>query len=155
MLLLRFIRIPTPDRGRARGIRPAAGEIAAQPKFIVAVFSGALGYGVMNFADRPVLDFRFGLANSTAILEQRFADRPGIEKCPFHDTGFPDERLQFLHVPSAVAPATFAASVLAGLSAPSRSLSCQWFYDRRGSELFERICELPEYYLTRPRAGRC
>jgi L-histidine Nalpha-methyltransferase len=61
----------------------------------------------------------------------------------------PSERLQFLHVPSAVAPATFAASVLDGLSASSRSLSCRWFYDRRGSELFERICELPEYYLTR------
>jgi dimethylhistidine N-methyltransferase len=61
----------------------------------------------------------------------------------------PSERLQFLHVPSAVAPDTFAASVLAGLSAPARSLSCRWFYDRRGSELFERICELPEYYLTR------
>src|SRR5438067_384257 len=61
----------------------------------------------------------------------------------------PSERLQFLHVPSAVAPATFAASVLAGLSAPSRTLSCRWFYDRCGSDLFERICELPEYYLTR------
>lgn len=61
----------------------------------------------------------------------------------------PSERLQFLHVPSAVAATTFAASVLDGLAAPSRSLSCRWFYDRRGSELFERICELPEYYLTR------
>jgi MFS family permease len=47
--LLRFIRIPVPsaaERGAAG--RPLA-EIAAQPKFIVAVLSAAIGYGVMNF----------------------------------------------------------------------------------------------------------
>lgn len=49
MLLLRFIRIPTPDaRTQAAPGRPLA-EIAAQPKFIVAVMAGAIGYGVMNF----------------------------------------------------------------------------------------------------------
>ncbi len=49
LLLLRFIRIPTPDAKTrvARG-RPLR-EIASQPKFIVAVLSGAIGYGVMNF----------------------------------------------------------------------------------------------------------
>jgi MFS family permease len=49
MLLLRFIRIPTPSAAeRAASGRPLA-VIAAQPKFIVAVFSGAVSYGVMNF----------------------------------------------------------------------------------------------------------
>jgi len=43
----------------------------------------------------------------------------------------------------------FRAEVLAGLSARPRSLSPRWFYDRRGSELFEEITRLPEYYLTR------
>jgi MFS family permease len=49
LALLRFVRIPTPDTRTqtARG-RPLA-VIAAQPKFIVAVLSGAIGYGVMNF----------------------------------------------------------------------------------------------------------
>ena len=49
MLLLRFLRIPdpTPASQQARG-RPLA-AIAAQPKFIVAVLCGAIGYGVMNF----------------------------------------------------------------------------------------------------------
>jgi len=49
LLLLRFVRIPTPDAKTqaARG-RPLA-EIVAQPKFIVAVMAGAIGYGVMNF----------------------------------------------------------------------------------------------------------
>ena len=49
MLLLRFIRIPMPDaKTQAAPGRPLA-VIAAQPKFITAVMSGAIGYGVMNF----------------------------------------------------------------------------------------------------------
>ncbi|MEW5972470.1 MAG: L-histidine N(alpha)-methyltransferase [Pseudomonadota bacterium] len=39
--------------------------------------------------------------------------------------------------------------VLGGLSSTPRTLPPKLFYDRRGSELFEAICELPEYYLTR------
>lgn len=39
--------------------------------------------------------------------------------------------------------------VLNGLSTPPRSLPPKWFYDARGSELFEQITRLPEYYLTR------
>ena len=45
--------------------------------------------------------------------------------------------------------ASFAECVEAGLSAPQRSLPCRFFYDDQGSALFEQICELPEYYLTR------
>jgi L-histidine N-alpha-methyltransferase len=43
----------------------------------------------------------------------------------------------------------FRADVLAGLSARPRAIPARWFYDRRGSELFEAITHLPEYYLTR------
>jgi L-histidine Nalpha-methyltransferase len=43
----------------------------------------------------------------------------------------------------------FRTEVFAGLGARPRTLSPRWFYDRRGSELFEAITELPEYYLTR------
>jgi L-histidine N-alpha-methyltransferase len=39
--------------------------------------------------------------------------------------------------------------VAEGLSRPQKRLSPKYFYDRRGSELFERITELDEYYLTR------
>ncbi len=39
--------------------------------------------------------------------------------------------------------------VLDGLSSTPKRLSPKYFYDARGSELFERICEQPEYYLTR------
>jgi dimethylhistidine N-methyltransferase len=43
----------------------------------------------------------------------------------------------------------FRADVLAGLAAPIPAIPARWLYDRRGSELFEAITELPEYYLTR------
>jgi L-histidine Nalpha-methyltransferase len=43
----------------------------------------------------------------------------------------------------------FRADVLAGLAARPRAIPARWFYDRRGSELFEAITQLPEYYLTR------
>jgi L-histidine N-alpha-methyltransferase len=43
----------------------------------------------------------------------------------------------------------FRRDVIAGLQAPVRAIPARWFYDRRGSELFEEITRLPEYYLTR------
>jgi MFS family permease len=49
MLLLRFIRIPTPSAAEQAAAGRPLREIAAQPKFVVAVLSGAIGYGVMNF----------------------------------------------------------------------------------------------------------
>jgi len=49
VVLLRFIRIPDPTAAEQAASGRPLGEIAAQPKFIVAVLSGALGYGVMNF----------------------------------------------------------------------------------------------------------
>jgi len=43
----------------------------------------------------------------------------------------------------------FAREVLAGLGEPQKQLPCKYLYDERGSQLFDRICELDEYYLTR------
>jgi len=42
-----------------------------------------------------------------------------------------------------------SASVLEGLRQTPKELSPMWFYDEYGSTLFDSICELPEYYLTR------
>jgi dimethylhistidine N-methyltransferase len=39
------------------------------------------------------------------------------------------------------------------LTAAPKRLACRYFYDREGSRLFEAICELPEYYLTRAEAA--
>lgn len=41
------------------------------------------------------------------------------------------------------------ADVLAGFTASPKTLPAKYFYDARGAQLFERICELPEYYPTR------
>jgi dimethylhistidine N-methyltransferase len=42
----------------------------------------------------------------------------------------------------------FGKDVLSGLSMPRKSLPCKYIYDEKGSELFCRIMDLPEYYLT-------
>lgn len=56
--------------------------------------------------------------------------------------------------PEAVAAdPTFLADVRFGLSQPQKSLSPKYFYDAAGSELFERITALPEYYPTRTEIG--
>src|ERR1700761_7615135 len=39
--------------------------------------------------------------------------------------------------------------VIGGLSSSPRTLPCKYFYDERGAALFQKICELPEYYVTR------
>ena len=44
---------------------------------------------------------------------------------------------------------SLANDVLDGLTRPFKELAPKHFYDTRGSELFEQICELPEYYPTR------
>jgi len=46
----------------------------------------------------------------------------------------------------------FADSVREGLGSPPKTLPSQFFYDAEGSRLFEEICDLPEYYLTRAEA---
>ncbi|HEY1510982.1 MAG TPA: L-histidine N(alpha)-methyltransferase [Solirubrobacteraceae bacterium] len=50
---------------------------------------------------------------------------------------------------SEVEDRSLANDVLDGLTRPFKELPPKHFYDTRGSELFERICELPEYYPTR------
>ena len=47
----------------------------------------------------------------------------------------------------------FETAVVAGLGAAPKTLPCKFFYDRAGSELFSRICELDEYYPTRTEIG--
>jgi L-histidine N-alpha-methyltransferase len=50
---------------------------------------------------------------------------------------------------SGEAPDAFAMAVRSGLGSEPKTLPCRYFYDDEGSRLFERICELPEYYPTR------
>jgi len=54
---------------------------------------------------------------------------------------------------ASLADPAFRADVLAGFAARPRAIPARWFYDHRGSELFEAITRLPEYYPTRTEAG--
>ena len=59
-----------------------------------------------------------------------------------------DDRLAFyldLH-PSA---SDFKSDILEGLSKPQKTISAKYFYDQKGSEIFDKITEAPEYYPTR------
>lgn len=67
------------------------------------------------------------------------------------------ERLKIEYLLSSVTPSTVTPNsvqqagqdVIAGLTQQPKSLPPKYFYDDRGSLLFEQICQLPEYYLTR------
>ena len=50
---------------------------------------------------------------------------------------------------AAAAVENFREEVVSGLSKSPRQLPCKFFYDERGAHLFQKICELPEYYVTR------
>ncbi|KMS71179.1 histidyl-tRNA synthetase [Streptomyces viridochromogenes] len=52
-------------------------------------------------------------------------------------------------LPEDATDAALRADVLKGLTSTPKALPPKWFYDAQGSELFEKITELPEYYPTR------
>jgi dimethylhistidine N-methyltransferase len=57
--------------------------------------------------------------------------------------------LQFIQSSTETAAQTLPDAVIEGLSRSPKTLPCRFFYDELGSALFEKICELPEYYPTR------
>lgn len=59
------------------------------------------------------------------------------------------ERISLHHLGDIDPVASIASDVRAGLSTVPKFLSPKYFYDERGSWLFEEICKTPEYYLTR------
>ncbi len=65
----------------------------------------------------------------------------------------PDERLSIVELASAERGPDFGEDVRRGLSARPKYLDSKYFYDELGSLLFEAICALPEYYVTRAEAS--
>jgi L-histidine Nalpha-methyltransferase len=61
----------------------------------------------------------------------------------------PNKRLQFHDMDVQAHQDLFARDVAIGLAAPQKWLPPKYFYDEPGSQLYERICALPEYYLYR------
>ncbi len=62
-------------------------------------------------------------------------------------------RLRFDDVRGEGPPEAFCETLWRGLSATPKSIPPRFFYDRAGSDLFERITDLPEYYPTRTEAA--
>jgi uncharacterized SAM-dependent methyltransferase len=59
------------------------------------------------------------------------------------------ERLTFYLMNTAQQHETFVQDVAAGLATSPKTLPAKYFYDTRGSQLYEQICTLPEYYPYR------
>ncbi|MDN5872606.1 MAG: L-histidine N(alpha)-methyltransferase, partial [Nitrococcus sp.] len=62
------------------------------------------------------------------------------------------ERFNCQSVPAARAVPDLAEEVRRGFASRPRALPPKYFYDALGSELFDRICDTPEYYPTRTEA---
>ena len=60
-----------------------------------------------------------------------------------------DSKLQYFKPHATKIEKTFSEEILFGLNRSSKFISPKFFYDQRGSDLFEDICTLPEYYPTR------
>jgi dimethylhistidine N-methyltransferase len=60
-----------------------------------------------------------------------------------------DSTLQYFKPHSTKIEKTFADEVSFSLNKNTKFINPKYFYDKKGSELFEKICSLPEYYLTR------
>ena len=65
----------------------------------------------------------------------------------------PHSSLMLLEPDADSANPAFLADVLRGLGQSAKAIPARWFYDDKGSELFEAITELPEYYPTRVESG--
>jgi dimethylhistidine N-methyltransferase len=62
-----------------------------------------------------------------------------------------EQRLQIQRLlePTLIVSPSAGSDVVKGLTQTPKTIPVRYFYDDRGSELFEQICELPEYYVTR------
>jgi len=60
-----------------------------------------------------------------------------------------DSRLQYFKPHATKVEKTFADEIASSLSNSSKFINPKFFYDKKGSDLFEEICNVPEYYLTR------
>ena len=60
-----------------------------------------------------------------------------------------DNNLQYFKPHSTKIEKTFADEIFSSLNRDSKYVNPKFFYDKKGSSLFEKICDLPEYYPTR------
>ncbi len=75
--------------------------------------------------------------------------KPGSNKGNSQRTIEQRLQIQRLLEPTLIVASSAGSDVVKGLTQTPKTLPPRYFYDDRGSDLFEQICELPEYYLTR------
>ncbi len=106
------------------------------------------------------------MANQMVLRGGAFATASGHARPTYRNFFYPDQRWAFTGVRLASDAdearrrgedddehEAFRRDLVAGLAARPKSLPPKWFYDARGSDLFEAITRLPEYYPTRQEAA--
>jgi dimethylhistidine N-methyltransferase len=97
-----------------------------------------ISFGSHFLTTRAALQFGFGLGARGSMLNQTETRHTGFSIIDrIADRPQPDAQ----------------AEIAAGLMAPAAALSPKYFYDALGCRLFQAICELPEYYVTRTEAA--
>ena len=81
-------------------------------------------------------------ASSEVFSVLKRVDEKSVTETAYHNPKFVEDIVRDV-------AASLRDEVLAGLKAWPRSIPPKFFYDERGSQLFDRICEQPEYYQTR------
>ncbi len=82
------------------------------------------------------------------LLDEAMADQ-AVQETTVSGAVRGESRFQLQEGSAEMARDTFAQEVREGLAASPKRLACRYFYDAAGSQLFEEICALPEYYVTR------
>ena len=91
---------------------------------------------------------RQGLSAPSALRSKIEASVVHLAGASIGDVRWTAQRKALLR-DSRVAATDHLVGELAGLGKTPKQVPCKYFYDSRGSELFDRICQLDEYYLTR------